>query len=192
MLSEAHKETRRAAERRRRPPGNPVFIRATFDRGLHLGNEAPAPTDLTVEATNADREPAEWFDDVWWTALIELWGNAALTLHIAPTPAALLHPVVLHQIEMVSRVAPRWRIVGHAYRDEVITDDAVEALARSPYHEVRFIDQGTPSARQGDRCDWAPTLQELFGRIRREQSRRRAVRPILVRLPAQSADVRRE
>lgn len=187
MLTESSKQARREAIQRRQPPGHPVSVVASFEAGCHPSDEnGLAPSDLTIEATNEDGEAAEWFDDTWWTGVVRSWGDADVTLHVAPTPGALLHPIVLHHLEMVGRVLPRWRIVGHAYRDDVVTDEAIEMLVQSPYHEVRFVDRPRPTEPLSDRCDLAPPLEELFGRIRCEQSHLTATRPILVRLPAES------
>ncbi|MHC4696143.1 MAG: hypothetical protein ACYTFA_05300 [Planctomycetota bacterium] len=186
MNSNEPTAVREATQKMRQPPREPIRITASFDgngeldEGLLVG-----PIELTIEATNLDGDLAPWFDDYWWIELIERWGDQPVTLHIAPTPDAVAHPVVLHQMEMVSRVASRWRMVGHGYRGDISTDDAIELLAASPYHEVRFIDQGRPDgpipARRG-RFDLA--IEDLFGRIRREQIRIGATRPVLVRLPS--------
>ncbi len=183
---------REAAQKERHAPREPVCLTASFDGSGDLGGAAPAgPKELTIEATNREGELAQWFDDYWWIDLIERWGFEQVTLHIAPTPGALTHPVVLHQMEMVRRVAPRWRIVGHAYRNDILSDETIESLASSPYHEARFIDQtrpDVPTPARGGSFDWA--IEVLFGRIRREQTRIGAARPVLVRLPS-DAGVRR-
>jgi len=187
MLTEESKQARLDTIQRRRPPGDPVPVVASFEAGYRpCEANGPAPTDLTIETTNEAGETADWFNDTWWAGGIRSWGDAAVTLHVAPTPGALLHPVVLHQLEMVGRVLPQWRVVGHGYRDDVVTEEAIETLAQSPYHEIRFVDQPRPTSPRSDRCDLAPPLEELFGRIRREQSRVASTRPILVRLPAES------
>jgi len=143
--------------------------------------EAP-PSELWLDATDADGEVASWFDDGWWTEVITRWGDAALTIHISPTPAALLHPVVLYGVEMVRRVAARWRIVGHAFAEEVCLDSTVEAIARSPYHEVRFIDTPRPDTPPAARIDPPFPVEELMSRVRREQMAARRTWPILVRV----------
>jgi len=187
MDGTSQSDARRATEQRRRPPAPPVSILATFHNGtLWRDNDAPAPTDLTLEVTNAEGEVAAWFDDFWWTEVLERWGDEPVTLHIAATPNALVHRAVLHQLEMVSRIAARWRIVGHAWRDALATDESVRELARSPYHEVRILDESGPPALPGENRPAGWPVDELFGRIRREQADVGAVRPILVRLPSRS------
>ena len=186
MDLERRVETRHVVQRSRRAPREPARIVATFDEGCELGDEVIlAPIELTIEPTNAEMETASWFNDFWWTDVIQRWNDCSVTVHIAPTPGALLHPVVLYQLDMLWRVAPNWRIVGHAYTDDIVTDEAIDQLASSPYHEVHFTDQPRPGAPSSDRCTWRRPLEDLFGRIRRAQSRVGAVTPILVRLPQQ-------
>jgi len=151
-------------------------------------DDAPGPIELTIEATNAEGDLAAWFDDFWWTDVIERWGYEPVTIHLAPTPQALLHPVVLHQMEMVRRVAPRWRTVGHVYSHDVTSDDATESIACSPYHEIRFLDKERRGAVESERQGKALPIDELFGRIRREQSRLRTMRPVLVRIPSPATE----
>ncbi|UCE61175.1 MAG: hypothetical protein JSU63_05380 [Phycisphaerales bacterium] len=187
MDSDSSVEQRRATQQKRRPPGEVVRVTARFDSdGVLQEDLTSAPAEVMIEATDSEGEVAVWFDDYWWTDLIERWVDDPITLHITQTPGALLHPVVLHQMEMVGRVAPRWRMVGHSYRSDVSTDDAIESLACSAYHEVRFLDQTRPGAPRSDREGLDLSVDELFGRIRREQVRLGATRPVLVRLPAQS------
>ena len=183
-ISKLHTEVRKATQRLRRPPTEPHHIRVSFEGGGELGDDiVPAPVELIIEATNAAGELAGWFSDYWWTEVIQRWGEEPVTVHIAPTPSALLHPVMLNKLEMLRRVASRWRVVGHTYASEVATDDAIESLATSPYDEVRFIDQPRPGVLP-DRRRWELPLGELFGCIRRAQERAGTVRPILTRLPS--------
>ncbi len=183
-------DLRNATQRHRRPPGSPVKRTVRFGGNGELGDEKlTAPFELILEVTGAEGELADWFGDEWWMALIERWGDDPITVQIAATHAALLHPVVLHELEMVFRVAPRWRMVGNVYPGDLLTSEDVELVARSPYHEVRFVDPAPPAGSQVDRTRHALPVEELFGRIRREQSRIGAARPILVRLPAGAAGV---
>jgi hypothetical protein len=185
MMQPNDMQMRVATQQKRRPPGEPTRIDVGFTGNGELPDNATAgPIELTIEATNADGDLAVWFDDFWWTDVIERWGWDFVTLHLAPTPRALLHPVVLHQMEMVSRVAPRWRIVAHVYRDDVSTEDAIESLACSPYHEVRFIDEERCVTAQADRASLGLPIGDLLGRIRRDQRRLQTTRPVLVKLPA--------
>jgi hypothetical protein len=158
---------------------------ATFQGGARVVEESTTGlTDLFIEPTDSKGNLAPWLGDDWWRLAIERWGDGAVTLRIAPTPGVLLHPILVYQLEMVRRVAPAWRIVGHGYADDVATDEAVARLAHSPYHEVRFADQPRPHPSCPDGREPFAPLSELFGRIRREQQRSCDRGPILVRLPA--------
>ena len=185
MMQPDDLQVRMATQQKRRPPDEPTRVDVGFTgNGEFSGDSTSGPIELTIEATNADGDLAGWFDDFWWTDVIERWGCDFVTLHLAPTTQALLHPVVLHQMEMVSRVAPRWRIVAQVYRDDVATEDAIESLACSPYHEIRFIDEERCVSAHADRASLGLPIDDLFGRIRKDQSRLQTTRPVLVKSPA--------
>lgn len=183
MDLKAQREIRRSVESRRQAPREPAEVLAAYDGGGIGGYVAAGPILLTIEATNGDSELASWLDDLWWTDVIQRWAEYAVTVAVAPTPGALLNPVVLHHVEMLRRVLPAWRIIGHAYRDDLAHDEEIIRVANSPYHEVRFFDQSRPRPSQSDQPARALALEELFGRIRREQLRMNLTRPALVRLP---------
>lgn len=178
-------EVRDATQRCRRGPRETPRLTAHFDGSGDLGKDLPTgPLELTIEATGEDMELAPWLVDEWWTELIQVLADSQVTVHVAPTPGALLDPVVLYQLEMLRRVAPNWRLVGHAFTDDVATDAAVSDLVRSPYHEVRFADDPRPDAGPMERRSWKPSVDKLFGQIRQQQSRLGKTTPILVRLPS--------
>ncbi len=181
---------RRTAQNRRQSPALPVQIVATFADGYRITDTAPADAvELLVEPTNANGAFAQWLDDAWWTAIIQRWADDPVTVHIAPTFSALCHPIVLHQIEMIRRVVPGWRTIGHVYRTDLATDDCVAAVASSPYHEVRFIDARRPGILRTGRIDTDQPLEVLFRRIRNEQNRTGATTPILTRVPASRSTI---
>ena len=192
-------EARTAAESRRRGPGGAISIpangrcaRLDGSGGSGAERRPGPPAELWIEPTEADGEIAGWFHDEWWADILGQWGEEPLTVHFEPTPGAIVDPVVLSTAEMIRRVAPRWRVVAHAYADEVCYDEAIEQLARSPFHELRLIDERRPepadvSADAGER-DEAPVrsipIEELMGRIRRVQVGQGRAQPILVRVAA--------
>ncbi len=189
MMPDVRNQLRVDTQGRRRGPGEPAHLLATFDHGGRLEDDTPhGPIELAVEVTDAGGLLADWFNDEWWTEVVQRWGDDPVTLRVAPTPGALLHPVVLHYLEMVLRVAPRWRIVGHAYAGDVTTDEAIATAAGSAYHEIRFLDRPRPDASRLNRVDWQLPLAELFGRIRRAQADMNASTPILVRLPTDTTE----
>ena len=189
MDLEEYGEARNATQNNRHGPREQVKILAAFGGDGKLPPEdASGPVELTIEATDSDLDVASWLTDEWWAEVIQRWADRRVTLHVAPTPAALLHPVLLYQLAMLRRVTPTWRLVGQGYVDDVVTDEAVTELAGSPYHEVRFTEQYRPGVPAPERRSWTVALEELFGRIRREQMRVGALTPILVRLPLGSGD----
>jgi len=168
---------------RRRAPGEPLYVVVPFGGIGHLPERGDTDdVELTIEATNADQELAVWCEDDWWTDVIVRWADCRVTVRFSPTPGALLHPVILYQLEMLRRVTPNWRLIGYGYRDDVTSFNDVAAIARSWYHEVRFIDQPRPGLVAADRFGSAARLDELFGRVRRAQVDVGMTTPILVRL----------
>ena len=185
MDQEAITEAREATRRLRRPPSSPVHLRVSVDSGGELAEDVPSgPVELTVEVTNGEGKLADWLDDGWWTTAIERWGDDTLTVHVAPTPNALLHPVTLHQLEMLRRVAPRWRIVGHAFLEDLTSESDIRLIAASPYDQIRFLDGPRSNAAQSKRDLPRLSVEEIFGQIRREEAELGVTRPVLVRLPS--------
>ena len=170
--------------RARRAPDTPISIKIPLDQDGKLPSEAVTGSiHLTIETTNAGGEHPYWFDDTWWADVITRWADEAVTVIIAPTPSAVLHPVLLYQLEMLRRVVPGWRLVGVAYRTDIDLDQDIRAAATSPYHEFRIIDSPRPGSLQSDRrADRA--VESLLASLRREQSAANATSPVLVRLPA--------
>lgn len=178
---------RQATVQKRRAPGQPLRLVLPFDEPVLVRDDSPiGPIELDIETTNDEGEFAAWLDDAWWAEAITHWADDDVTVHIAPTPGALTHPVLLHQLEMLRRVVPGWRIVGVAYRDDVTPESDIAAIAASPYHEIRFLDVCRPDRLGAERIE-PVALPVLFSRIRTVQAQRGALTPILVRLPERAA-----
>jgi hypothetical protein len=184
---EDHRDVREQVRQRRRAPRNPAKVRVPFDNGDVIQNAPPGPAELSLSVTDRDGALADWMDDEWWTAALKRWGDEPVTVQIEPTPTALIHPVVLHYVEMLHRVAPHWRVVGHAFVDDIATDDEVSLLAGSAYHEVRITDRPRNPRPESDRAAMHPPIERLFARIRTQQNRLRTSTPVLVRSPSQAA-----
>ncbi len=185
----AKTEARLQTERTRRAPQTPIELFAAFDSDGVLGEDAhKSVSTLVVEPTNDDGEFADWLDDSWWTDVNQVWGAEAVTIHVAPSVGALLHPVMLKQVEMIHRIAPWWRVLGFAYLDDVQSEKQIASAANSNYDEIRFIDARRPTSRTQDASTPLRPLSEIFGAIRFEQARLGNARTILVRLPASAAD----
>lgn len=180
-------QERYAVEQQRRAPTSATHLVATFAGGGRLLDDVPpGPLQVVIESTNAEGSLAAWFHDDWFTELIRRFGDDFVTLRIAPTPDALLHPCVWHQAEMVRRVLPHWRVIATAYLSDVRTTEDIGAVAASPFHEVRFFDQVRAGAYLHARMSPPMTVEELFGRIRRQQAEHTGRSPVLVRLPART------
>jgi hypothetical protein len=181
MLSE---QRANAEATRRRPDASQTRTFTATGDGGHGPEAAPEPTDVFLEATDPSGGIADWFDDRWWLETLRRWGGRSLVIHILPSEAALLHPVVLHHVAMVARVAPKWRVVGHGYAGEIGGDAAVERLATSAYDEVRFVEGIRPTAPKSASARFALRIEDLFARVRRIQREMGATRPVLVRATA--------
>lgn len=178
---------RTTTEHHRKPPAPAEKARVLFAGSGELAPElSNHPIELFLEVTDAEGELATWFHDGWWTEMLARWAETPITVFVEPTPLALLHPVVLYEVEMLYRMAPQWRLVGYVYRDDLSTDDDVATLAGSAYQEVRFIDENRPGQFLNDRLDCEIKIEQLFARIRREQARVGSTRPALVRLPSKT------
>jgi len=174
-------EQRQAAAGLRQGPrrARTIRIAASSDGSLPPPDDVK-PTDILIEATDPDGETSVWFDDWWWMECLSRWKDDVITMHILPTPAALLHPVILHHVEMARRVAPQWRVVGHCWLAELDPDSASDAIARSPYHEIRVIEGAVPDpARQNPRRIAA--IQDLIRPVRLLQRESGRTLPVLVR-----------
>lgn len=184
MDIEGRSQIRNDVQSSRRGPGQPHSLHFSHDCQGKLSKDIPhGSIEITVEPTDPDGMLSEWFDDSWWMDVVQRWVDDAVIIHIAPTPIAVLHPVVLHHIEMLRRVCTRWRIVGYAYNNDICTNDDIEAFVASHFHEVRFIDETRFGMAISNRMEPLP-LEKLFASIRNLQASKGAKLPVLVRLPA--------
>lgn len=174
-------QTRRDTARQRRRPT--AGLRGTIAFGS--GGEIPSGllSAIVIETTDSTGEVAQWLDDAWWSVLFQSLAPHPLTIEIAPTPDALTHPVVLHQLEMVRRIVANWRIVGEGYADEIRSADDVEQLATGPYHELRLREGGRSDAITADASGRRLGIDELFARLAERIDSAPFTSPILVRIP---------
>ncbi len=179
---ETHEKARMAVARTRRPPGPLIEIAALHDRAPDL-SIVPfgARVDYCIEATAPDGSLASWLDDEWWIDVLERWSDTGMSIQIAPTPDAILHPILLYQLEMVRRVACDWGVVGFAHWSEFNSEDAMKQAARSPYHEIRVIDADSVAAASGG-AEFHIAVERILDSIRAEQSVLGVCQPRLVRL----------
>ncbi|HRX86197.1 MAG TPA: hypothetical protein P5572_14350 [Phycisphaerae bacterium] len=163
---------------KRRKPGAGAQLHVTADTSEPLPADAETPpSELLLEATDAAGEPAAWLDDFFWMSALQAWSNAPLTVRFLPTPHSLLHPVVLHHVSMLRRVAPQWRVVGHCHVNDLAEDGAINAAAQSPYHELHIAE----GAREGEPRPAHPLrIEDALARIRRIQVANGRTMPIIV------------
>jgi len=186
MDTDERKQLRNEVQSSRRGPAKPALLCFNHDSQGELSGDIPhGYVEITIEPTDPDGALCEWFDDRWWMDVVQLWADDQVTIYFAPTPLALLHPVVLYQVEMLRRVCTRWRVVGYAYANDVNTNDDIEAFVASHYNEVRFIDEVRSGNSMARRIEPLP-LEKLLANIRTLQVSKGATHPVLVRMPAGS------
>lgn len=172
-----------AAARRRKPVRKQIREFAATSDGEHGREEVPYPTELRLETTYVDGRIATWFDDAWWLETLRRWKDRSLTIHILPTPDALLHPIVLHELEMVHRMLTSWRVIGHCYLPDIAQPILMPRLAVNQYDEIRIIDTERPESQDQDIRPARMTLDEVFERVRVIQIEQQTHRPLLTRAP---------
>ena len=166
---------------RRRPTGD-SRLEVRFDEVLAVGIAADGPpAEVLIHATNSEGEIAPWLTDEWWMEMVGRWADEPLVVQVMPTPGALLHSVVLAQVEMLRRVAPAWRLIGHAHVAELHSEESVRLVAASPYHEIRVPAESPPTDAKSP-SQRPARIEQVFSRIRERQQELGATKPILIRL----------
>lgn len=141
MDARTREQKRLEISRHRIKPLKPQRIYFPADGlGECLEVEPAKPIELCIEATNADGELSPWLSDEWWIRTHMLCKDRNVTIVLLPTPGALLDCVVLHQLEMIRRIAPAWRILGYALSRDAQQQPAVERWTNTPYDEIRFCE----------------------------------------------------
>ncbi len=174
-------QTRRDSTRQRRgpKPGSRVTVAYSSDGKI----PSVAMSTLLIEATDHAGEVANWLDDAWWSRLFRQCASDPLTIEIAPTHGALLHPVVLHQLEMVRRIVANWRVIGEGYAGDFRTEDEIVQLVTGPYHELRLHDGGHPDTIDCDPPEFVMGVDDLIKLLRSQIDGTPFASPTLVRLP---------
>ncbi len=125
----------------RRRPLKPQRIYFPADGiGECIEVEPAGPIELCIEATDAEGNLVPWLTDEWWIRTHSFCKDRMVTVVILPTPGNLLDTVVLYQLEMVRRIAPKWRIIGYALSCDAHTEPNVERWVNTPYDEIRFCE----------------------------------------------------
>ena len=165
-------------EQQRRKPETGRVLRIPYDADPEpLAGVDNSISELHIEATNGSSDLPFWLDDHFWMEAMRRWANDPLIVHIEPTRNALLHSVVLHQLYMLRRVAPRWRLIGHCYASDLATDTQQTAVAVSPYDELRIIDAIRPGRSAPAQ---KPNANQITERIRKTQEANQRSIPVLI------------
>lgn len=173
-----------ATARRHRPIGIHVREIPAGGDGSHGPEIGPYPQDLKLEVTQENGQIAVWFDDTWWLEALRRWKDVSLNLHILPSPDALLHPIVLHELDMVRRLQLSWRLIGHCYLSDIAQPTVLQRVAVNQYDEVRVIDRDRASTDAYDARPAKFTFAELNEKVRALQAMEKVSTPLLTRAPA--------
>ena len=174
-------------EQQRRKPEVGRVLRIPYDADSDpLAGVDHSISELRIEATNGSSDLPFWLDDHFWMEAMRRWANEHVSVHIEPTRNALLHSVVLHQLYMLRRVAPRWRLIGYCYASDLATDTQLTAVAVSPYDELRIIDAIRPGRNAPMQ---RPSADRITERIRKTQEANERSIPVITWLAPDPAPV---
>ena len=184
MQVESITERRKVAvARRHQPTGVHTVEFPACDDGIHGPELGAYPDELRLEATHQDGKIVDWFDDNWWLETLRRWKDRTLTIHLLPTPDALLHPQVTHELEMVRRLNTPWRLIGYAYLSDIGHKSVICDVAASRFDEIRVIDQQRPSTDAFAVRPATLELADVFEEFRHIQASEQVSGPILTRAP---------
>ena len=181
MNAGMRKKQREMTMQRRRKPNAGLVVHIPFEGSddFDVNNMEP-PAELHLDATGPSGETAIWLDDYFWLELIRRWSAEPLTIHFHPTPKSLLHPTVIHQLKMLRRVAPKWRLVGHCYLDDLAPEGQIAEVALAVHHEIRIMDAAQPGDTHRGKQAHPLRIQNVVARIRRIQAANDRTTPIIV------------
>ncbi len=141
MDARMREKRRREITRCRRRPVKPQRIYFPADGiGECIEVEPEKPIELCIEATDAEGKLVPWLTDEWWIRTHSFCKDRTVTDVILPTTGSLLDSVVLYQLDMVRRIAPKWRIIGYAYATDTKSETNAETWVSTPYDEIRFCE----------------------------------------------------
>jgi len=179
MNARKRQQQRCSTGQRRRKPGQGRIIHIPSDGKFQAPAESdPPPAHLTLDATDSAGHCADWLNDYLWVDLLRCWSDHALLIRYSPTPESLLNPVVVHQVAMLRRVAPAWRIVGGCYLSDLIPEGRLAQAAIAPYHEIHILDGKREEVTQ---TRMLPAIADVMARMREVQAAHQMTTPIIVR-----------
>ena len=184
MDARMREKRRREITQCRRRPIKPQRIYFPADGiGECLEVEPEKPIELCIEATDAEGKLVPWLTDEWWIRTHSFCKDRTVTVVILPTTRSLLDSVVLYQLEMVRRIAPKWRIIGYAYATDTKSQSNAETWASTPYDEIRFCENSVVP--QNGTMERAMALAAQAAALPQPQGRRHALLRMTRMMPYQ-------
>jgi len=141
MNAYAWRAGRSHSRQSRRPPDYCEVATVAFD-GVWDPPEAPtadAPERVWLTATNSRGELAAWFTSAWWYERLRRWGRSAMTVGLAASPGALLHPRVVPVFLQLRERADRWRLAARTDGAPIRGMPSIDRLLRGPWDELAFV-----------------------------------------------------
>jgi hypothetical protein len=144
---------------------------------------------LHIEATSPAGILSPWLTDEWWIGLQQRCPQRGVSAVILPTPGGVLQEVLLHQLEMIRRVAPAWRLIGYAFAEDAGGQPALDRWLNTPYDEIRFCTAGDSPVSRRPALAAAQRLVRQAALLRRTTGARQAcLRLTQVPAPRQRRD----
>ncbi len=174
MTTRIRESQREMTAQRRRRPGAGRTLAIPF-HGLDdfIADPHEPPAEIALEATGQHGETAIWLDDFFWLSLLKPWSQYPVRIRFKNTPAGLLHPVVLHQLNMLRRVAPAWRLIAECGVDALADEARRRDAALSGYHEIHLLGDN------GGQTIPIPELGNLLAQMRQIQAANQRTTPII-------------
>ncbi|MEE9296037.1 MAG: hypothetical protein V3W34_13890 [Phycisphaerae bacterium] len=173
-----------AGARRCRPTGMHIIEFPAMSDGSHGPKTGPFPEELRLETTYENGQIASWFDDNWWLETLQRWKDRPLTIHILPTPEALLHTIVLHELEIVRRLQISWKLIGHCYLSDIAYPQMVTRAAVNQYDEIRVMDEDRTPSESYEVRPAKLTIADMFEQVKTIQASEKVSAPLMTRAPA--------
>jgi len=177
MSAWMREDQRKLVMQRRRKPDSGTIVHIPFEGVDNSAlRQVEAPAELHLDPTGPTGETALWLDDFFWLELLQQWPGCPLAIHFHPTRNSLLHPVILHQLTMLRRVAPGWRLVGYCYLSDLEEEGRPSQAALTVHHEIHVIDASRPAAPRSTR---PLHMEDTLRRMRQIQTANKRTTPIL-------------
>lgn len=150
MDAKMRENRRQEVSQRRKSPTLPqriYFTVAGQEECLEI--EPNGAIELCIETTDAQGILVPWLTDEWWIRTHSVCKDRIVTVIILPTPGGVLDSVVIYQLEMVRRIAPKWRIIGYALGEDAGKEPQLDRWITTPYDEIRFCEKSACPSNNG-------------------------------------------